>query len=272
MSQTCPSCAGPASGRFCPHCGVAIEAECRECGSSLPPGARFCNQCAAPVAPPSAPPAGAAGTRPVLPWAVAGVLAAALLAVVLVPGIRRGEPDPAPGFTASGTAGGGPVADAAPAAPAPAGNPGAVDLSSMTPREAADRLFNRVMESASAGDSAQARAFVPMAVAAYQRVEELDTDGHYHLAALHLVGGDPQAARAEANAILAREPQHLFGLFTAAQAEQAMGNRERARELYQRFLGQYDAEIARGLPEYAEHRQALPVMRGEAERVVGAAG
>ncbi|HEV2148522.1 MAG TPA: hypothetical protein VGR37_14055, partial [Longimicrobiaceae bacterium] len=152
---------------------------------------------------------------------------------------------------------------------APAANPGAVDLSSMTPREAADRLFNRVMQNVSSGDTAQARAFLPMAVAAYGRVDDLDDDGRYHLAVLHLVGGNPQAARTEANAILAGDPRHLFGLFTAAQAEQALGNGTRARELYQRFLGAYETERNRDLPEYRDHAQALAPMREEAQRAVG---
>lgn len=138
----------------------------------------------------------------------------------------------------------------------------------MSPREAADRLFNRVMQSVSEGDSVRARSFVPMAIGAYQRVEALDTDGYYHLAVLHLVAGDTQAARAAANAILSREPQHLFGLFTAAQAERAMGNNSRAEELFGRFLSQYDVEASRELPEYQHHARALPAMRAEAQRAV----
>lgn len=265
MSQTCPSCKQPASGRFCASCGVAVEADCRECGSRLPPGARFCNSCGAAAAPgasaPAAPPARSGSP---LPWVVAGVALVALAAVVLVPRLREGESAVAPTTAA-------PLAGAPGAAgPAAGAGPAAVDLSSMTPREAADRLFNRVMQSVSAGDTAQARTFLPMAIAAYQRVPELDTDGHYHLAVLHLVGSNAQAARAEANAILARDPQHLFGLFTAAQAEQAMGNAARARELYERFLAAYDTEVQRELPEYQHHQQALGPMREEAQRAVGA--
>ncbi|HEX2092131.1 MAG TPA: zinc ribbon domain-containing protein [Longimicrobiaceae bacterium] len=278
MTRTCPSCQQPVTGRFCSSCGVAVDAECRECGNPLPAGARFCNQCGAPVA------ASAAGSAPSAPWirwapwAVAGVAVAALAGVLLLGG---DDPEPRPtapvaaapldgtsGSASSGSALSGPAGGPA---RGPAGNPGAVDLSSMTPREAADRLFNRVMQSASAGDTAQARSFLPMAIAAYGRVPELDTDGHYHLAVLHLVGGDTQAARAEANAILARDPQHLFGLFTAAQAERAMGNQARARELFQRFLDAYDTESQRELPEYRDHAQALGPMRQEAERAVGGA-
>jgi tetratricopeptide (TPR) repeat protein len=277
MNQTCPSCERPVSGRFCSHCGVAVDADCAACGNKLPAGARFCNQCGVPA---GATLAAVPAARPEvsrLPWLIAGAAVAALAAVLFFS--ARGEDDPRPGATAplaaSGSATGGPATPppgSAGAAAAPGGNPGAVDLSSMTPREAADRLFNRVMEAVSRGDTTQARFFIPMAIQAYGRVPELDNDGHYHLAVLHLVNGDGQSARAEANAILSRDPSHLYGLFTAAQAEESMGNRARARELYQRFLDAYDTEIARGLPEYAEHRQAIPGMRGAAERGVGTGG
>src|SRR5215218_4911670 len=129
MAETCPACGAQASGRFCDSCGVALSAACRECGNPLPRGARFCNMCGASVAATAAP---AAIRQPVLPWAVAGLALLALIAVVLVPRLGgRGEQPPAtqqgpsaqqPPFAQGG----------APAAGGPAGNPAAVDLSSMT--------------------------------------------------------------------------------------------------------------------------------------------
>ena len=144
------------------------------------------------------------------------------------------------------------------------GDARAVDLASMTPRQAADRLFERVMRTLSAGDTAQARAFLPMALAAYQRVPELDIDAHYHLGTLHLFAEDPIAARAEADTILAADPNHLFGLFVAAQAEKMQGNSAVARDLYQRFLEAYPTEAQRALSEYQAHQLALEGMRAEA--------
>ena len=145
------------------------------------------------------------------------------------------------------------------------GDARAVDLASMTPHQAAERLFNRVMRALSAGDTAQARTFVPMALAAYQRVPDLDIDARYHLGTLHLLAEDPTAARAEADTILTADPNHLFGLFVAAQAEQAQGDQAAARELYQRFLEVYPAEAQRGLAEYQAHQSALDGMRADAE-------
>jgi hypothetical protein len=170
-----------------------------------------------------------------------------------------------------------PATIAAGSVPAPSapgsefGDARSVDIGNMTPRERADALFNRVMQNVSSGDSTQARFFLPMAISAYEAVPELNADGHYHVAVLHLAGGDAAAARARADSILAREPDHLFGLFTAAQAEQALGNAAAARALYLRFSDRYDAEIAAGRPEYSEHELMMPTMREEARRGAGGA-
>jgi hypothetical protein len=256
MADQCPACGAAASGRFCDQCGAAIAAACRECGNPLPRGAKFCNMCGASAA--AVP--GAAAPRPsTLPWIVAGAALAGLVAVLLVPRLgARSEPQPAaqPPFAAAAPAG-------------PGGNPAAVDLSQMTPREAADRLFNRVMTAASTGDTAQAQRFLPMAIMAYQRVDTLDVDGRYHLAALQLVGHDYPAARAQADSILAASPTHLFGLFSAAAAEEGKGNAAGARDFYLRFIRAYDAEVAKKLPEYEEHSQGLPAMRAQAVAKMG---
>lgn len=267
MTKTCPACGEEASGRFCSHCGASLEGPttCRECGNELPPGGRFCNTCGTPATGAAPLPAASATNQPAtaaaapparssnLPWLVAAGALVALLAVVLVP---RFGGDGAP---ATQTPAGPPITGA------PAGGAAGVDLSSMTPREAADRLFNRVMENVSSGDTTAARQFLPMALMAYERVPELDVDGRYHLAVLQLVNADPQAAREQADSILAVVPDHLFGLFTAAQAEQAMGNEAEAGELYRRFLDRFDAEVDADRTEYREHAQVLPAMREEAE-------
>jgi len=262
MSDQCPACGAAASGRFCDQCGAAIAAACRECGNPLPRGAKFCNMCGAAAA---AVPAAAAPRPSVLPWVVAGIAVLGLVAVLLVPRLRGGsEPQPAGQSTAQP-----PFAAAAPGGPAPSampggGNPGAVDLSQMTPREAADRLFNRVMTAEAERDTAQAQQFLPMAIMAYQRVDTLDMDGRYHLAALQLVAHDWAAARAQADTMLAVSPTHLFGLFSAGAAEAGRGNAAGAKDFYGRFLRAYDAEVAKRLPEYEEHSQGLPAMRAQA--------
>lgn len=259
MTETCPSCGAAASGRFCNACGAALNAACRECGNPLPAGARFCNECGTPAV------ASAATTRraPLLPWVLTGAAVVALAATLLINNNREAPAAPAAAQTVTAAPSPGPVPSGAPAA----GNPGAVDLASMTPRQAADRLFNRVMQNVSSGDTAGAKQFLPMAVAAYDRARPLDSDMRYHLAVLHLVGGDLAAARAQSDTILSANPKHLFGLFTGAQAAQGRGDSAASVSLYRRFLAAYDAEIARkDVVEYAEHSRALPAMKAEAER------
>jgi hypothetical protein len=258
MSQLCPSCGHETTGRFCSQCGAAAgDAACRECGNQIPVGGRFCNQCGAPVAAQPTPAMAAAAparSESRLPWVVAGVAVLALSGVLLYPKLSETTPPPPP-IPAEGSASGAALSG---------GDPRNVDLSSMTPREAADRLFNRVMQNVSAGDSAQAKQFLPMALQAYGRVPDLDVDGHYHLGVLKLVGADAEGALEEANTILSREPGHLFGLFIAAQAEDALGKRDAARARYQEFVTGYAAEMAKQRPEYQEHAQALPPMRDAA--------
>jgi RNA polymerase subunit RPABC4/transcription elongation factor Spt4 len=260
--RTCPSCSSLSEGRFCPDCGASLDGPpaCRSCGETLPEGGRFCVQCGTPaqatLSPASATnqPGGERRPGSLLPWAVAAGALVALLAMFIFPrfsgddaGVTAASGPPITGTSVGGTG---------------------VDLSSMSPREAADRLFNRVMQSVSDGDTAQARQFLPMALAAYQRAGELDRDGHYHVAVLELVNDNPQAARARADTILAGEPNHLFGLATAAQAEIAMGNGAAGEALYRRFLDVYDEESRRSLPEYTEHRPVIPALRAEAVEVL----
>lgn len=266
MTKTCPSCGLEAEGHFCSHCGASLDAEakCAECGAALPPGGRFCNQCGAATPATRIATTQAAAAKPSsgsLPWTVAGIALVIALLVILIPQFRKSDAPAPAAMPAAGPFAGAGAAGAA-------GNPGAIDLASMTPREAADRLFNRVMESVSSSDTAQAKMFLPMAIAAYQRVDSLDIDGHFHLAQLHNVAGDAAAERAQADTILAADPNHLFGLFSAGEAEEVMGNAGAARDFYQRFLQHYDSEIARGLPEYTDHEPLLPSMKAAAERGV----
>jgi tetratricopeptide (TPR) repeat protein len=189
-------------------------------------------------------------------WIVAVTGTVAVAVVLAVWFFGRDDPPP-------------PIATAPPPA-APATGPGAIDLSTMTPREAADRLFQRIVILAEGGDTAQARAFLPMAFAAYGQLprEEIDADARYHLGVLHLIADEPARTRAQADTILAAQPTHLFGLYHAGRAEAEMGNAEAARAYFQRFLDAYDAEAALARPEYEAHAAVLPIMRQEASRAV----
>ena len=94
-------------------------------------------------------------------WWIAGI---AMFGLIVVVGWSMVRPGPPP------TPGGGPAAPAG----APAAGQAPVDLSSMSPLDAANRLFNRVMTTLEAGDTAGALGFQPMAVQAYEMIEPLD--------------------------------------------------------------------------------------------------
>lgn len=151
-----------------------------------------------------------------------------------------------------------------PTGSAPAGTPPPL---TGTPREQADRLFDRIMTAAAGGDTIEARRFTPMAISAYGMASPLDADGLYHLAAVHLVAGDPASARATAEQILARNANHLLGLAVAGEAALQGGDSAAAGDYYARLLAAYDEEAARGLPEYEAHARSLPEFRAAAQRI-----
>jgi len=134
-----------------------------------------------------------------------------------------------------------------------------------TPREQADRLFNRVMQALAAGDLEQVNFFAPMGILAYRQAGELDDDGLYHLSLLETVGGDPSSGLETAERILEGSKDHLLALAAAAQAADALGDRDRATRYYEHFLAVYEAESERPLPEYLDHAQILEPYRAEAE-------
>ena len=280
MSETiCPACGHEAEGKFCSNCGAALpgRVRCTACNNEIPAGGRFCNMCGTPTAaaaasvtasaePEALPPATAEAApaessapkaSSTLPWTIAGLAVVAVIVAIAFP-----RPDDSGGNVATVTA------PASTESAAGGMDPSGVDISSMTPRERADALFNRVMQSVSSGDSTQASFFLPMALAAYDQVPTLDADGHYHMAVLHLANGDPTSARARADSILAETPTHLFGLFTAAQSEQALGNSAEARALYEQFEQAFAAESALARQEYTEHSAVMPLMREEAAQAL----
>src|SRR5712692_8177436 len=54
----CPRCGeeNPPKAKFCLECATPLAAKCTECGAELPPRAKFCVECAHPVGAPSAAP------------------------------------------------------------------------------------------------------------------------------------------------------------------------------------------------------------------------
>ena len=143
--------------------------------------------------------------------------------------------------------------DAADTMPLGSGAMRAPDISAMSPRERADRLFNRVMLLSSQGKMDSVAFFAPMAIGAIEALAPLDAHLRYDLGLVALVMGDAARARTEAEAILAGHPTHLLGLLLAARAANARGDAAAEAELRRTLSAVEPAERARALPEYADH-------------------
>ena len=256
-TRPCPNCSAPATGRYCAECGAAVaEAICEGCRSLLSPGARFCHRCGT-----------AAGTRPVsagtarssaatLPWAVAAIAMLALVA--LLAGQRFGgsrasaAPTTADAPLASGTSQ--PQAGRAP------------DISSLSPRERADRLYDRVMRLSSEGKTDSVQFFAPMALSVYQSLGPLDADLRYDFGRVAEVTGAQEIARAQADSILAADSTHLLGLVLAGRVAQLRGDSAAARTFARRLLAAEPSESAKRLPEYERHQGDILEALAEARR------
>ena len=132
-----------------------------------------------------------------------------------------------------------------------------VDLSSMTPLEAADRLFNRVMAAHESGDTGEAMRFAPMALQAYELVDRLDADARYHIGLISLVLGDVDNARRQIDKLQKESPDHLLGLILQFNIAEQNGDDKAASATRMRFARAYDAQINSKRPEYEAHRVTI---------------
>ena len=157
---------------------------------------------------------------------------------------------------------------AAPQAPFASSSGGSAppDISKMTPREAFDRLFTRVMTASENGDTAQANRFTPMAIMAYGNLPEADADARYDVALIKLHAGDFDGARALADTIRTEQPRHLFGFVLQAAIGQFEKKPENVTAAYRGFLAVADEELKTNRPEYAAHRGMLDSFRQAAEQ------
>jgi hypothetical protein len=280
--RRCPSCGSAASGsRFCAECGASLEgAQCTACRSQLEAGAKFCHRCGNAVG--AAPPliTGIADNRQLataLPWALAALALVALIAFVAGRNFgggagRSGSASDLPGDVAAASPNGaaadgsaGPEAEAGAAARAP-------DISTMSPGERADRLYDRVMRLNEEGKHDSVDFFAPMVMAAYQMAGPLDLDQHYDLGRIGEVTGTASLAQAEADTILRADPTHLLGLALSAHLATDAHQVASARAYYHRLVAAAPAEEAKHLPEYARHQHDIDAAMAEARKLGIAAG
>lgn len=253
IGTACAACGVTDPGPYCATCGAAKGVvACRGCGAAVLPGARFCPSCGHGITG-----ASQGGPTERAPWIIAGMALVALLVVVLVMVSRTTSPP----------------ADSASAAPDPiegAGAP-APDISSLSPRERFDRLYNRVMRAAQAGDEATVGRFMPMAMTAYAQLDSVDADARYHAALLEIHNGDVAGPTALADTILDRQPGHLFGYIIRGTVARWTTDDPALARAYAGFLEHYDAELGAGRPEYAEHQPALEEFHRQAIQARSAA-
>ncbi len=271
----CPSCGTVSRGKFCAECGAALQGvACASCQAPLTPGAKFCHACGA-----QAGGAGAVGgtsrargaaaaapapqPRSVLPWAI-GIIAVLALVIVVAVQQRDGAPTT---MGANTSLGGGAGAVGGNPFEVPAGGGGAVrapDISSMSPRERADRLYDRVMRLASEGKSDSASFFATMASQAYELLGPLDDDLKYDHGRMSEMAGDLASAQKEADAILANNPDHLLGLILSARVAQLKNDKAGYAKFMKKMAAVEKTERAKSIEEYTRHQGDIDAALQEA--------
>jgi len=249
----CPSCGEPATGHFCSSCGSPLAgARCAACATILTPGAKFCHRCGNAAGASGGSHSGAGSTT--LPWAIAGIALVAFVALLAGQRFRSTPPvDAAKAQAQSQGAPQGGDAEGGPAPDAGAAGPRAPDISSMSPRERADRLFDRIMRLDTEGKKDSVQFFAPMAIAAYQMIPSPDAEVRFDMGRIAEVAGALPAAKIEADSILAAQPTHLLGLVLAMQVARASGDSAGATAYRTKLRSAQKSELAKKLPEYDRH-------------------
>ena len=204
-----------------------------------------------------------AGRDP-LPWAVALIALCALIALV---GGQRFAAARGAGLDAPQNA----MPQAGldfPAGGAPQGGR-APDISAMSPRERANRLYDRIMRLHEQGktDSVQFIA-VNMFIPQLRSMEPLDAHMRYDLGRVGEVAGTVDVATAQADTILRTQPNHLLGLILASRAARMRGDEPAALAFDRRAIAAEPAEGAKQLEEYVAHAADIAEGLAEARRVV----
>jgi hypothetical protein len=101
--------------------------------------------------------------------------------------------------------------------------------------------------------------FAPMAIMAYQRLGDLDLDQRYDLGRIAAVAGDEQLARAQADTILAKHPNHLLGLILAGNAARMRRDTAAMRRYHDELVAAAQPERAKQLPEYITHENDIAI-------------
>lgn len=182
------------------------------------------------------------------PWGIAAVGLVAVVAFFAGRGAAGGDAAAAGGMP-PGTM----PPNAAPFA-AGAGGGAAPDISSMSPRERAGRLYDRVMQYAEQGKRDSVDFFAPMAMASFELLgSEMDLDARYDFGRVAAESGVLDVAAAQADTMLMSAPTHLLGLALAASTADRLGQTDAANRAWRQFLSSRESELRKNLPEYQAH-------------------
>lgn len=228
--------------KFCTHCGAAIAG-----------GSHFCANCGRAVDDARITVSGNAG--PAVNLATLAPWLALACVILLATGYFIGSRGPQRLGSTTGIA-------------TPSGDGAIVvapDISSLSPEERVDRLFNRVMALAAAGKMDSVQFFAPMAINALAALMPLDAHRRYDLGLIQLTAGDAPSARAQADTILAANPSHLLGLSLGMRVAVAQNRTADARRLAARLAAAAPSERAKRLPEYNDHAPDIADALKEAE-------
>lgn len=222
----------------------------------LQPGDRFCGECGATVGTAH----GSRGTataepwRPSMAWKVATTALAATLVVALFLRFGGDRPQATDGATAmqSGAPGGGPSAS----------------ILSMPPQQQADALFDRVMRLSEEGKRDSVQFFAPMAIGIYEQLQPLDLDQRFDMGTVALAAGMYPVARAQADTILQKDPDHLLGLILLSRTARASGAASDADRADATFAKIASTEV-RKAPEKVEYQRHKNDIEVEVKRLAG---
>jgi tetratricopeptide (TPR) repeat protein len=226
---------------------------CPSCGRDYDPTDRFCRQCGVSLTAGEKTNGGLRGLVGLRSFGLALIALGLLYAVIHYGGGAASEDVPAERISISDIGSGAPAATA-------------------DPRAMADQLFNEALTAHETGDSARAHQFIPMALAAYAELAELDLDARYHVALLNLAAGQAGAALAQSDTMLAQVPEHLLALLAGARAYEQLGQSDQAAAYYERFLEAHTPEAAASRQEYLDHGRVLASRRQSAIEYLRARG
>ena len=140
------------------------------------------------------------------------------------------------------------------------------DISTLSPQDRAERLFNRVMTLSGQGKTDSVLFFAPMAISAYEMLSPLNIDQRYDMGRIAEVAGALPLARAQADTILQKHPDHLLGLILAARVAYLDGDTATKKRYEVHLLAAAKTEATKKLPEYELHQSDITNALADARR------